>query len=214
MIIITPKTHITNTTYRISGSEAITKLFEGEPDHLVPSVSDELLDNDMFTVAGRMIGHSFLQGGPSFPGLSPAIIHILFGGSLETSPVTIRDCPDLDIRDTMKMLDGDAELNESIHHLCLSWDLPAPKATNRKWLSEKLLLHAVTSKCSQANKASNPSVAKRLKRDRCLASSHSKERCNPNPVSQGIRSPNPTSRITAKGTFHSNPASRKGSFES
>ncbi|XP_051282207.1 G2/M phase-specific E3 ubiquitin-protein ligase-like [Dicentrarchus labrax] len=127
------------------GSAAIVKIFEGEPDHLIPSVSDELLDNNMFTVAGRMIGHSFLHHGPSFPGLSPAITHILFGGSLETTPVTVQDCPDLDIRDTMKMLDGDAELKEfdSIHQLCLSWDLPAPNATNRKWLSEKLLLHAV-----------------------------------------------------------------------
>lgn len=147
----------------------------------------------MFTVAGRMIGHSFLHHGPSFPGLSPAIIHILFGGSLETTPLTIQDCPDLDVRDTVKMvnmkniwclnllpkaighlmhwpqhhkncnqcnyhlfyyiiyvsfqLDGDAELKEfdSIHQFCLLWDLPAPNATNRKWLSEKLLLHAVTS---------------------------------------------------------------------
>ncbi|XP_033485691.2 G2/M phase-specific E3 ubiquitin-protein ligase-like [Epinephelus lanceolatus] len=124
---------------------AITKVFEGEPDHLVPSVSESLLDNNMFAVAGRMIGHSFLHHGPSFPGLSPAIIHILFGGSLETTPVTIRDCPDLDVRDAVKMLDGDAELNEfdAIHQLCLSWDLPAPNATNRKWLSKKLLLHAV-----------------------------------------------------------------------
>ncbi|XP_030277939.1 uncharacterized protein LOC115584566 isoform X2 [Sparus aurata] len=124
---------------------AITQIFEGERDHLIPSVSDELLDNNMFTIAGRMIGHSFLHCGPSFPGLSPAIIHILFGGSLETCPVTLRDCPDLDIRDVLKMLDGDAELTEcdSIHQLCLSWDLPAPNATNRKWLYGKLLLHAV-----------------------------------------------------------------------
>ncbi|XP_044207596.1 G2/M phase-specific E3 ubiquitin-protein ligase-like [Thunnus albacares] len=127
------------------GSAAITKIFEGEPDHLIPSVSDELLDNNMFTVAGRMIGHSFLHCGPSFPGLSPAIIHNLFEGSLETTPVTIQDCPDLDIRDAVKMLDGDTELKEldSIHQLCLSWKLPAPNATNRKWLSKKLLLHAV-----------------------------------------------------------------------
>ncbi|XP_027144324.1 uncharacterized protein LOC109140521 [Larimichthys crocea] len=127
------------------GNVAINKIFEGEPDHLIPSVLDEFLDNDMFTVAGRMIGHSFLYRGPSFPGLSPAIIHILFGGSLETTPVTIQDCPDLDIRDIVKMLYGDAELKEcdSIHQLCLSWDLPAPNATNRKWLSQKLLLHAV-----------------------------------------------------------------------
>lgn len=80
------------------------KIFEGEPDHLIPSVSEELLENNMFTVAGRMIGHSFLHCGPSFPGLSPAIIHILFGGSLETTPVTIQDCPDLDFRDTVKMV--------------------------------------------------------------------------------------------------------------
>lgn len=58
----------------------------------------------MFTVAGRMIGHSFLHRGPGFSGLSPAIIHILFGGSLETTPVTIQDCPDLDIRDIVKMV--------------------------------------------------------------------------------------------------------------
>lgn len=71
---------------------------------MIPSVSEELLENDMFTVAGRMIGHSFLHSGPSFPGISPAIIHILFEGSLETTPVTMRDCPDLDIRETLKMV--------------------------------------------------------------------------------------------------------------
>ncbi|XP_076022508.1 G2/M phase-specific E3 ubiquitin-protein ligase-like [Genypterus blacodes] len=127
------------------GSAAITKVFEGEPDHLIPSASDQLLNRDMFTVAGRMIGHSFLHGGPSFPGLSPAIIHVLFGGSMETTPLTIEDCPDLDLRDTVKMLDGEAESRdvESIRQLCLSWNLPAPNDNNRRWLCENLLLHAV-----------------------------------------------------------------------
>lgn len=85
-----------------AGSVAVIRVFEGEPDHLIPSVSEELLENNMFTVAGRMIGHSFLHGGPSLPGLSPAIIHVLFGGSPETAPVTIRDCPDLDIREMVE----------------------------------------------------------------------------------------------------------------
>ncbi|KAK9515299.1 hypothetical protein VZT92_025954 [Zoarces viviparus] len=127
------------------GSAAIAKVFEGEPDHLIPSVSDDLLENNMFTVAGRMIGHSFLHRGPSVSGLSPAIIHILFGGSMETAPVTIRDCPDFDVRDTVTMLEGDDELKEfdAIHQLCLSYGLPAPNATNRKLLSEQLLVHAV-----------------------------------------------------------------------
>lgn len=88
----------------IAGNAAIVKIFEGESDHLIPSVSQELLDNNMFTVAGRMIGHSFLHHGPSFPGLSPAIVHTLLGGPLETTPVTVRDCPDLDIRDSVKMV--------------------------------------------------------------------------------------------------------------
>ncbi|CAB1424325.1 unnamed protein product [Pleuronectes platessa] len=127
------------------GNAAITKLFEGECDHQIPSVSRELLDRDMFTIAGRMIGHSFLHHGPSFPGLSTAIMHTLFEGLLETTPVTIRDCPDLDIRDAVEMLEGDAELKESdsVHQLCRSWNLPAPNATNRKQLSQKILFHAV-----------------------------------------------------------------------
>ncbi|XP_061910685.1 uncharacterized protein LOC133654383 [Entelurus aequoreus] len=127
------------------GGARITKIFEGEPDHLIPSISNKLLDNDMFAVAGRMIGHSFLHHGPSFPGLSPAIVHILLGGSLETAPITVQDCPDLDIRDIVTMLGGDAELNnvDSINQLCLLWNFPTLNATNRKWLSEKLILHAV-----------------------------------------------------------------------
>lgn len=90
-----------------AGSMAINRVFEGEPDHLIPSVSEELLDNNMFTVAGRMIGHSFLHNGPCFTGLSPAIIHVLFGGSPETAPVTIRDCPDLDIREIVEKVSRD-----------------------------------------------------------------------------------------------------------
>lgn len=81
---------------------AVNRVFEGEPDHLIPSVSEELLENNMFTMAGRMIGHTFLHNGPSFPGLSPAIIHILFGGSPETAPVTLRDCPDCDLREIVE----------------------------------------------------------------------------------------------------------------
>ncbi|TWW56703.1 hypothetical protein D4764_08G0006900, partial [Takifugu flavidus] len=129
----------------LKGGVAVTRIFEGESDHLIPSVSEELLENNMFAMAGRMIGHSFLHNGPSFPGLSPAIVHVLFGGSLETAPVTIRDCPDLDIREIVEKLEGDAEFKEddSIHQLCLSWDFPAPSNSNRKWLAKRLLLHAV-----------------------------------------------------------------------
>lgn len=91
----------------------VIRVFEGEPDHLIPSVSEELLEKNMFTIAGRMVGHSFLHNGPRFPGLSSAIIHVLFGGPPETAPVTIRDCPDLDIREIVEKVSRNK--NGSLH---------------------------------------------------------------------------------------------------
>ena len=80
-----------------------TLLFEGEQDHLIPSTSHLLLESDFFVVAGRMIGHSFLHDGPCLGGLSPAILHVLFGGSPEEATIDIKDCVDLDIRETIKL---------------------------------------------------------------------------------------------------------------
>ena len=51
---------------------------------------------------GRMLGHSFLHSGPCLSGLSPAIVHVLFGGSPETTTIQIADCPDIDIRTTIQ----------------------------------------------------------------------------------------------------------------
>ncbi|XP_075878653.1 uncharacterized protein LOC142885811 isoform X2 [Nelusetta ayraudi] len=134
-----------------SGNAAILKLFEGEPDHLIPSDCEELIENNLFTVAGRIMGHSFLHSGPSFPGLSPAIIHVLFTGSLEQTHLTVQDCPDLDIREMLRLLDSDMELKDlnSIHQLCLSCDLPAPNATNRKRLAKELLFYTVVERSSR-----------------------------------------------------------------
>ncbi|XP_059918486.1 uncharacterized protein LOC132463874 isoform X3 [Gadus macrocephalus] len=84
----------------------LTKVFEGESDHLVPSTSEALVSSEAFTVAGRMVGHSFLHGGPSLPGISPAVLHVLFGGSPESAPVTLEDCPDMDIRDSITLVLG------------------------------------------------------------------------------------------------------------
>lgn len=136
----------------------------------------------MFLVAGRMIGHSFLHGGPRLSGLSPAVIHVLLGGSPETATITLEDCPDLDIRETIStvcppihknrilcvlhypssfllfsplsslrcllQLEGESRLSdtqmERVQSLAYSWDLPCPSENNRKWLFEKLLLHAVS----------------------------------------------------------------------
>ncbi|KAJ8001177.1 hypothetical protein DPEC_G00188570 [Dallia pectoralis] len=105
-------------------------------------------------MAGRMIGHSFLHDGPQLAGLSPAILHVLFGGTPETATVTTKDCADLDIRETIESLHGTADLTEdqtsAVTDLALSWDLPGPTQANRRWLTEKLLIHSVLGRtCKQ-----------------------------------------------------------------
>ena len=71
---------------------------------MVPSASHFLVESDLFMVAGRMLGHSFLHGGPSLSGLSPAVVHVLLGGSPETATLTLEDCPDLDIREIIRLV--------------------------------------------------------------------------------------------------------------
>lgn len=81
-----------------------TLLFEGEQDHQMPSTFLILLESDFFVVAGRMIGHSFLHDGPCLSGLSPAILHVLFGGSPEEATIDIKDCADLHIREIINLV--------------------------------------------------------------------------------------------------------------
>ncbi|XP_058636676.1 G2/M phase-specific E3 ubiquitin-protein ligase-like isoform X2 [Onychostoma macrolepis] len=129
------------------GNTGVTCLFEGEPDHLVPSSSQLLIESDLFVVAGRMLGHSFLHGGPCLAGLSRAFVHVLLQGSQDTATLQLEDCPDVDIRETINLLRGQSPLNEDeyskVLELCLSWDLPGPTDENRRWLYERLLSHAV-----------------------------------------------------------------------
>ncbi|XP_062846705.1 uncharacterized protein LOC134308102 isoform X3 [Trichomycterus rosablanca] len=142
------------------GNGTSTVLFEGQVDHLVPSTSQVLVQSDLFLMAGRMIGHSFLHGGPLVAGLSPAIIHVLLGGSPQTAVILLEDVVDIDIRETLQLLytDNDSkreklndekknELSEdqrrAVNQLALSWDLPVLTATNRTWLLHSLLQHAV-----------------------------------------------------------------------
>ncbi|XP_056441380.1 uncharacterized protein LOC130378700 [Gadus chalcogrammus] len=83
------------------GNADVTMLFEGQKDHLIPCASQPLLDSDLFMMAGRMVGHSFIPGGPGLAGISPAVVHMLLGGQLETATLVLEDCPDLDQRNTI-----------------------------------------------------------------------------------------------------------------
>ncbi|KAK1896922.1 G2/M phase-specific E3 ubiquitin-protein ligase [Dissostichus eleginoides] len=96
---------------------------------------------------GEWWGHSFVHGGPCLSGLSPAVVHVLLGGSPETATVTLEDCPDLNIRATIRLLEGESELSDegkrSVRDLAFAWDLPCLTGNNRRWLFEKMLIHAV-----------------------------------------------------------------------
>ncbi|KAF3858971.1 hypothetical protein F7725_021370 [Dissostichus mawsoni] len=60
--------------------------------------------SDLFLMVGRIIGHCFLHGGPGLTGLSPAVVHILCGGTAETATISIRDCPDMDLREKIQIV--------------------------------------------------------------------------------------------------------------
>lgn len=63
-----------------------------------------LIESDLFRVAGRMLAHSFLLNGPHVARLSPAVVHVLFNGDAETATVVTEYCPDLHIRDIIKLV--------------------------------------------------------------------------------------------------------------
>lgn len=88
------------------GNTAVTTLFEGQADHLVPSLSAALLECDLFVMAGRMVGHSAIHGGPPLSGLSLAVIEALTCGAKEkaTSKLCLEDCPEIDQRETISLV--------------------------------------------------------------------------------------------------------------
>ncbi|XP_073690559.1 G2/M phase-specific E3 ubiquitin-protein ligase-like [Garra rufa] len=136
------------TGFALNLGASAAALFEGEKKHCVPSASAVLRDSNLFRMAGRMIGHSFLHGGPCLSGLSLPVAILLTGGNADSaaSALTLEDCPDLDHRETISLLKK-TELTEEemtrLTDLCLFWDLPVPSLSNRDWLFQQLLSHAV-----------------------------------------------------------------------
>lgn len=84
----------------------MTTMFEGQTDHLVPALSAALIDSDLFLMAGRMIDHSAIHGGPTLSGLSLAVVDALRYGSKETATSTLclEDCSDIDHRETIGLV--------------------------------------------------------------------------------------------------------------
>ncbi|XP_043086057.1 uncharacterized protein LOC122332742 isoform X3 [Puntigrus tetrazona] len=134
------------TGFTLNLGSSTSALFEGEKNHRVPSASAVLRDSDLFQMAGRMIGHSFLHGGPCLSGLSLSVVILLTGGNPDSavSALTLQDCPDLDHRETIRLKTKlTKEEKSQLTDLCLFWDLPVPSSSNRDWLFQQLLSHAV-----------------------------------------------------------------------
>ncbi|KAK0152042.1 G2/M phase-specific E3 ubiquitin-protein ligase [Merluccius polli] len=137
------------------GNSCGAMLFEGQSDHLVPSTSKIFLQNDMFIMAGRMIGHAFLHSGPRLTGLSPAVLHVLAGGTPQTATIALEDITDIGVRETIGPLYEVCESNngnlttlsveqrDAINTLAVEMDYSILKETNRSWLLHNLLQDAV-----------------------------------------------------------------------
>jgi hypothetical protein len=92
----------------ISGTRRPVIFFEGEEDHLVPIHDQTLRCTGSFKAIGRIIGHSFIHGGPVLYGLSPAVKRYWAltaeAGDRDpnceslTGSISISDLPDVDLR--------------------------------------------------------------------------------------------------------------------
>ncbi|CAL8326338.1 unnamed protein product [Boreogadus saida] len=101
-----------------------TILFTGAADHLVPSTSLPLLQGDLFRVAGRIIGHSFLNRGPLLSGMGQCLFPLLASkdmGAIDAAVLQLDDCPDLDIVEIVSLT---TEVQTDHHSTSLAEMLP------------------------------------------------------------------------------------------
>ncbi|XP_060756704.1 G2/M phase-specific E3 ubiquitin-protein ligase-like isoform X2 [Neoarius graeffei] len=100
-------------------------------------------------MAGRMIGHSVIHGGPTLSGLSPAVVDALIYSTKEmaASKLCMEDCSDVEHRETISLVMKERwteEESSQIRELCLNWYCPVlTNETNRLLLFQQLLSHAV-----------------------------------------------------------------------
>ena len=88
--------------------------FGGQPGHLIPLYGVDAIASGCFEMAGKLIIHSILHGGPGFSGLAPAIVQYLCTGSLDKSKhlVTIEDLYDLELKEILE----EHVSNSNSHH--------------------------------------------------------------------------------------------------
>ena len=73
------------------------QLFGGKQGHLVPICGVDAVASGCFEMAGKLVAHSILHGGPGFIGLSPSVVDYLATGSLETAKNSVSTDDLLDV---------------------------------------------------------------------------------------------------------------------
>ncbi|CAL8400547.1 unnamed protein product [Boreogadus saida] len=105
---------------------------------------------------GKILKTSSNSGnGPRLTGLSPAVLHVLAGGTPQTATIALEDMNDIDVRETIGPLYEVCESNngnlttlsveqrDAINKLAVEMDYSILKETNRCWLLHNLLQDAV-----------------------------------------------------------------------
>uniref|UniRef100_A0A8C4ENM1 HECT domain-containing protein n=1 Tax=Dicentrarchus labrax TaxID=13489 RepID=A0A8C4ENM1_DICLA len=108
------------------GNAAVTTMFQGQTDNLVPVLSTSLIESDLIMIAGRMTGHSAIYGGPTLSALSPAVVDAFINSTKEmaASKLCLEDCCDVEHRETIRLVlkeQWNEEESSQITELCLNW---------------------------------------------------------------------------------------------
>lgn len=72
-------------------------LFEGKPDHKLPTPNPFLQQCGMYVAVGKFIAHSILHGGPGLGGVSPVLKDYLITGEITGLTPVPDDIPDPDL---------------------------------------------------------------------------------------------------------------------
>ena len=80
------------------------QLFDGQEGHLLPLYGVDAISSGCFEMAGKLIAHSVLHGGPGMAGLSPVVIKYLVTGSIDEVKelVSIDDLYDPELQEILQ----------------------------------------------------------------------------------------------------------------
>jgi len=99
--------------------EVDQKLFEGDEKRCIPKKDWGL--SSLFEIAGMIIAHSVLSGGPGFPCLLPAIFHCLLTGIVDDECIPVEKMPS---KDDIPQFSAYSDLLDFVEMVCYCFQCP------------------------------------------------------------------------------------------